>query len=276
MATNPNAGAHAKFVGSIPHNYDTCLGPFLFEFYAKDLARRVEVPVGSRVLEIACGTGITTRALRAALPESVEIVATDLNEPMLEHARSACEDLPNVCFEQADAMTLPFGDASFDAVVCQFGLMFFPDKPQGLREVHRVLKPGGSFTTNTWGSLDANPVIRVVESAVGRYLDGGPPAFFAVPFGYHAHATIRADLTAGGLADTALEVVRTEGQSPAAKALATGFVEGSPGLAEIQERGNAAVPDIVAAVAADLAQAYGDAPLRAPLEAIVVSARRPA
>ncbi len=177
---------HIEFVGSIPEIYDRHLGPLLFEHYAADLAGRVTVPPGGRVLELACGTGIATERLRAALPEDVEIVATDLNEAMLDLARSKRGNLANVHYQVADALDLPFEDGSFDAVVCQFGVMFFPDKAAGAREAARVLKPGGTYVFNVWDSLDRNPVIKVAQDTISGFFDGDPPTFLSIPFGYHA------------------------------------------------------------------------------------------
>ena len=166
------ADTHGEFVGSIPETYDAHLGPLLFEHYAADLAERVTVPPGGRILELACGTGIATARLRAALPEGVEIVATDLNEAMLDYARNKRGDLPNLRYQVADALDLPFEDGSFDAVACQFGVMFFPDKAAGAREAARVLKPGGAYAFNVWDSLDRNPAIKVAQDTISRFFDG--------------------------------------------------------------------------------------------------------
>ena len=162
--------SHIEFVGSIPEAYDTHLGPLLFQHYGADLARRLDVPAGGRVLETACGTGISTEHLRGTLPDSVEIVATDLNDAMLDYARAKRSDLANVSFRQADALDLPFEDASFDAVACQFGLMFFPDKAAGMAEALRVLKSGGMLGFNVWDSLDANEIARVAHETIGTFL----------------------------------------------------------------------------------------------------------
>src|SRR6185503_7079387 len=129
------------FAGSIPRLYDTYLVPLIFEPYATDLANRLRSRPLSRVLEIAAGTGVVTRALASALPGSVAIVATDLNQAMLDHA-AAVGTKRAVEWRQADAMQMPFGDAMFDAVVCQFGVMFFPDRGKAMAEIRRVLAPG--------------------------------------------------------------------------------------------------------------------------------------
>jgi ubiquinone/menaquinone biosynthesis C-methylase UbiE len=145
---------HAEFSGSIPAAYDRCLGPILFEPYAKDLAARLQVPKNGSVLELACGTGILTRLLRTQLPPTVKLAATDLNEPMFRHAPAKFREDEVVQWLQADAGSLPFGDRLFDAVVCQFGIMFVPDKALAAHEAYRVLKPGGHFLFNVWDAME--------------------------------------------------------------------------------------------------------------------------
>src|SRR5687767_7901925 len=151
------------FAGSIPEYYHRCLGPFLFEPYAEDLARRAQALRPRRILETAAGTGIVTAALARALPEA-EIVATDLNPDMLRVA-AAKVDSPRVTFAPADAQSLPYPDAGFDLVVCQFGAMFFPDRVAAYREARRVLAPGGALLFNVWDRLDANPASQAVSEA---------------------------------------------------------------------------------------------------------------
>ena len=146
-----------RFVGSIPEHYDQGLGPMIFADYAGDMAERVAASVPSRVLETAAGTGIVTRRLRDLLPAATQLTATDLNPPMLEVVRAKFRSGEQVAFRPADAMALPFTDASFDAVVCQFGVMFYPDKDKSYREVHRVLAPGGRYFFSVWDSRRYNP-----------------------------------------------------------------------------------------------------------------------
>ena len=268
--------AHTQFVGSIPEKYDEHLGPLFFEYYAADLARRVAAASPDRVLETACGTAISTEFLRRALPREVEIVATDLNEPMLEFAREKRGTLANVRFEQADALDLPFDDETFDAVVCQFGLMFYPDKAAGIAEAARVLKPGGLFAFNVWDSLERNPIARVAHDTIGGFFESDPPVFFLTPFGYHAIDPIKTLLQVAGFAALEIAVVPTTVAPPSAGQLAIGFVEGAPIVQDILERATAPPETIIEAVAEAFREAFGDAPLRTPLQAIVVTARRPA
>jgi SAM-dependent methyltransferase len=166
------------FAGSIPALYDRHLGPALFEPYAQDLARRLTWLAAGSLLETACGTGRVTRSLAAALPAGVAITATDLNQPMIDFASAQPIARP-VTWRQADALALPFADGSFDAVVCQFGVMFFPDKIAGFREVRRVLRPGGRFLFNVWGPIEANEFASLTTEALGARFSQDPPLFLA-------------------------------------------------------------------------------------------------
>ncbi|HEX8076773.1 MAG TPA: class I SAM-dependent methyltransferase, partial [Chthoniobacterales bacterium] len=176
---------HAQFAGSIPAAYDRYLGPVLFQSYAEDLAARLQLGADSAVLELACGTGILTRILRDRLPAATRLVATDLNEPMFRHAATKFRQGEAVEWRQADAGSLPFDDGSFDAVVCQFGLMFFPDKTQSAREARRVLKPNGIFLFNVWDSMEHNALGRIAHETIAGFFDKDPPTFYEVPFSYH-------------------------------------------------------------------------------------------
>ena len=200
----------ARFTDSIPDHYDRGLGPYLFVDYAADLVRRVATCKPERVLETAAGTGIVTRLLRDALPPSARFVASDLNLPMLKIARHKFVDTEQVEFQQADAAALPFADATFDAVVCQFGLMFFPDKAKAYSEAFRVLAPNGHYHFNVWDSFEFNPFARVAHEAVGRFFENDAPAFFTIPFGSHRIDAIKTGLIRVGFADISMELVRID------------------------------------------------------------------
>ncbi len=264
------------FVGSIPEHYDKHLGPFFFDFYGADMARRVDVADDARVLETACGTGISTVHLRAALPDSVAIVATDLNEPMLDIARGKQGGLANVEFRAADALALPFDDGEFDAVVCQFGIMFFPDRAAGLREAARVLKPGGTFLFSVWDSFEINTIAGISHDTVGRFFESDPPQFMRMPFSSHEIDPIKTMLAEAGFAGVEISVVPTVAERPSAHDLAIGFVSGNPTIIEVNERGSASAEAVTDAVAEAFREHFGDAPLRAPLQAIMFAAHKPA
>src|SRR5580765_2123053 len=176
------------FAGSVPTIYDEYLVPLIFEPYAVDLAQRLVARPLGRVLEIAAGTGVVTRALAYALPANVSIVATDLNQAMLDEA-AAIGTRRAVEWRQADAMQLPFADGEFDAVVCQFGTMFFPDKATAFAQARRVLKAGGVFIFSVWDRIEENEFADVVTTAVAALFPPDPPRFLArTPRGLSAHA----------------------------------------------------------------------------------------
>lgn len=264
-------GTHATFVGTIPELYDRYLAPTFTEPYASDLASRVRVPAAGRLLELACGTGRLTQQLAAALPASVSIDATDLNEPMVAVARARVS-AANVRWRTADATALPFDAAEFDAVVCQFGVMFFPDKIAAARQVRRVLKAGGSYWFSTWSSIEDNPVSRVARDVGAQFLRADTPAFVNIPFGYHDPDRIGADLRAGGFATVDIDIVELEAHAPSAAHVATGLVQGTPMIEQIRADGRGTAEEVTAAVADAIARAFGTAPVRTPMRALVVRA----
>ncbi len=269
------ADATAAFVGRIPEHYDRYLAPLFFDAYADDLSARLPVSDGMRVLEVACGTGIVSQRLLARLGGRGTLVATDLNEAMCAHARTQRPARSDVEYRTADGTSLPFESRSFDAVVCQFGLMFFPDKAAGAREAFRVLKPGGVYLLNVWDALERNPVARITHETIAKFFPLDPPRFYTVPFSYHDVGVLEALLRDAGFADVRCERVVKQGTSPAAADAATGLVEGNPVYGEIVQRRQTALAEIKAAVATNLARELGDRPLRAPLSALVATARRP-
>jgi SAM-dependent methyltransferase len=259
-----------QFAGSIPEYYHRCLGPFLFEPYAADLAARAAALRPARILETAAGTGIVTAALVRALPEA-EIIATDLNPDMLRVAGGKVRS-PSVAFAPADAQALPFADGAFDLVVCQFGAMFFPDRPAAYREARRVLRQGGLFLFNVWDRLDANPAAQAVAEAVAALFPDDPPGFIGrVPYGYHDKARIEADLRSAGFTEIEAETVAKRSRG-AARDLAPGLCEGSPLRAEIEARAPERLQEATEAAVAALVARCGD-PVDAAMSAHVFSAR---
>jgi ubiquinone/menaquinone biosynthesis C-methylase UbiE len=269
------AEQHAAFVGTVPQNYDRYLGPLLFHPYADDLAQRLPVSRGMRVLEIACGTGIVTERLLRRLAGRGTLVATDLNDAMIAHARTRIADDPSLEWRQADGMNLPFPDHAFDAVVCEFGLMFFPDKAKGVKEAYRVLKPGGLYLFNVWDRIERNSAPRIAHETFRAFFPDDPPQFYQTPFNLHDAAVVRDLLDTAGFVAVECVTVEKVGKSPSAMEATMGLVEGNPVYGTIMERAPQALPDIKAAVARNIVAALGDHPVRCPLSAHVFSAHRP-
>jgi len=260
------------FSGSIPSLYDRYLGPLIFEPYAEDLAGRLAALNPARVLETAAGTGIVTRALLRALPADTSIVATDLNQPMLDHAAAQVSS-DRVTWQTADALALPFPDQSFDAVVCQFGAMFFPDRPQAYREARRVLKPGGHFIFNVWDAIEYNEFADLVTAAVADMFANDPPGFLArTPHGYHDRDRIVAEVHGAGFAEVTAETVTRRSVAPTCRDPAIGFCQGSPLRNEIEARGADRLDEATEAAAARIAARFGPGPVDAMMQAHVITA----
>jgi SAM-dependent methyltransferase len=264
----------AAFSGSIPQAYHTFLGPLIFQAYSADMARRLAPRAGEHILELACGTGIVTRAIVDALPSgSARLTATDLNQPMLDVASTHIGADPRVTFQVTDACKVPFADRAFDAIACQFGVMFFPDKEQAMREARRVLKPGGRYVFNVWDSLAHNPIPRVAHETVQGMLPQNPPTFLArLPYAYHDLGELERVTRAAGFTSFAAERVELPCSAPSAEDAARAFVEGTPVQAELAERGVNDPAPFRAAVAKALAERFGDRPCRSTMRAIVVVA----
>jgi len=260
------------FAGSIPKIYDTHLVPLIFQAYADDLAQRLAARPVQRVLEIAAGTGVVTRALAARLPEEAAIVATDLNQAMLDHAQ-AVGTLRRVEWRQTDAMQLPFADGEFDAVVCQFGAMFFPDKPKAFAEARRVLRPDGAFMFNVWDRIEDNEFADAVTTALAGFFPEDPPRFLArTPHGYHDKAAIARDLTQGGFRARAEIVTRAErSRATAPRIPAVAFCQGTPLRSEIEARGASRLEAATAAAERAIAQRFGAGAVEGKMQAHVVS-----
>lgn len=264
MATTDTA-----FTESIPAIYDRHLGPFLFRSYAGETARRAAALKPQRILETAAGTGLVTEALARACPDA-EIVATDLNQAMLNVASERIGSA-NVRLEAADAQELPFGEGEFDLVVCQFGIMFFPDRVKGNREARRVLREDGRYLLLIWDSLARNPGARAVHQAVASAFPDNPPGFLGrTPYGYSDPALIEHDLLAAGFRDIEFETVplKSEGGTRTEDA-AIGLVQGSPLRVEVEAHG----PDAIERATNAALQALGS-DLDTSLSAHIVTAIR--
>jgi SAM-dependent methyltransferase len=260
------------FAGSIPKLYDTYLVPLIFEPYAADLVNRLRARPLSRVLEIAAGTGVVTRALAAALPESTFIVATDLNQAMLDQASAVGTKRP-VEWRQADAMQLPFRDATFDAVVCQFGVMFFPEKPKAFSEARRVLSPGGVFIFNVWDRIEENEFADTIMTALASLFPKDPPRFMArTPHGYHDLGQIARDLANGGFTTSPrIETVAARSRAKSSREPAIAYCQGTPWRNEIETRDAARLGEATDVAAEAIARRFGRGAVDGKIQAHVVS-----
>jgi SAM-dependent methyltransferase len=275
MVNDPDSNPYGESDASMPAHYDRALGPIFFADFAEDIARRAAAAAPVRVLETAAGTGIVTRRLRDCLPADSLLTATDLNPQMLEFLRGKFAAADNVVSQLADATELPFPDGSFDAVVCQFGVMFFPDKEQAYREAYRVLDVGGRYVFSVWDSHNYNPVGRLMSDIAARFFPADPPRFFDMPFTCHHIDPIKESLITAGFTDLRVSVLRVDKTIPDAASYARGLVHGSPLIDQVRARGGVDPEVMVAAITEALHQRFGADPSQIPLQAIVFEATRP-
>ena len=262
------------FSGSIAEIYDTFLVPLIFEDYAADLARRVADVEPAEVLETAAGTGVVTRALAPLLKKDARYVVTDLNQPMLDRAAARQPADSRIAWQQADALSLPFTAGRFDAVCCQFGAMFFPDRIAGYREARRVLKPNGRFLFNVWDRIERNDFSREMTDAAAAIFPNDPPRFLArTPHGYHDVKAIDADVRKAGFSDVAIVTLQKTSVAPSARHPAIAYCQGTPLRSEIEARAADALEMVTDRGAAAIAAKFGQGPVSGKIQAHIVVVR---
>lgn len=259
--------ADRRWSESMPMAYEQFLVPVVFRPFAEDLTARAAALHPRRILELAAGTGVLTADLLAAAP-SAEVTATDLNESMVAFGSARA---PGAVWRQADAQRLPFPDGAFDLVVCQFGVMFFPDRIEAFTEVRRVLAPGGRFLFNTWGPLGTHGFEVALQAGLERAFPVDPPRFFqTVPHGYANPAVVAADLAAAGFAVEDEQELTLQGRATSTADLATGYLTGTPVRAAVEERGDGTA--VRATVIEEMTARLGPGPVTAPMTAYVFRA----
>jgi len=266
--------ADKVFAGSIPENYDRHMVPLIFESYARDIAQRVAALSPKAVLETAAGSGVVTRVLAPALSPDARYVVTDLNQPMLDYAQAKQAADNRIRWQKADVQALPFEDAAFDLVCCQFGVMFLPDRPSGYREAKRVLKPGGCFLFNVWDRIEENVFANDVTNALAEFFPNDPPRFMArTPHGYHDTALIRSDLAKAGFTDVTIETLMAQSRAASARNVALAYCQGTPLRNEIEARGSDRLEAATEQAATAIASRHGSGEVSAKIQAHVILAR---
>ncbi len=263
------------FAGSIPDVYDDYLVPLIFESYAADLAGRVAALHPAAVLETAAGSGVVTRALAPRLGADARYVVTDLNQPMLDRASGQQPDDTRIEWQQADALDLPFGDGVFDAVCCQFGAMFFPDRAAGYRAARRVLRSGGKFIFNVWDRIEENAFADSVTQTVSRLFPDDPPLFLArTPHGYHDTGQIRQDVRDGGFEQIEIHTITEDSRADDARHPAIAYCQGTPLRNELEARDPDRLEEITTRAAEDIASRFGSGPVSGKIQGHVIVATK--
>jgi SAM-dependent methyltransferase len=271
-STMSSSDSDRVFTGSVPKLYETYLVPLIFEPYAAELVNRLGSKSLSRVLEVAAGTGVVTRALASVLPDTVSIVATDLNQAMLDQA-SVVGTKRVVEWRQADAMQLPFPDGTFDAVVCQFGVMFFPEKSKAFSEARRVLRPGGVLIFNVWDRIEENEFADTVTTALESVFPKDPPRFLArTPHGYHDRRIIERDLGGGGFSGLPrIDTVAARSRATSPRIPAIAYCQGTPLRNEIETRDASRLGEATDIASRAIAKRFGTGAVDGKIQAHVVT-----
>jgi ubiquinone/menaquinone biosynthesis C-methylase UbiE len=261
------------FAGSIPENYDRYMVPLIFESFAQDIAQRAAALSPRAVLETAAGSGVVTRALAPRLSPDASYVVTDLNQPMLDYAAARQATDSRIRWLKADAQALPFEDAAFDLVCCQFGAMFFPDRQAGYREAKRVLKPGGCFLFNVWDRIEENVFANDVTNALAELFPNDPPRFLArTPHGYYDTALIRSDLEQAGFSSVAVDTRADQSRASSPRDVAIAYCQGTPLRNEIEARDAARLEAATDHAALKIANRHGSGEVAAKIQAHVIAA----
>ena len=262
------------FTGNVPLNYETYLGPLFFEPYAQDLADRLPNNKYGKILELACGTGRVTKYLVQKLREDGTLVATDLNEAMLSIGREKVAD-PRIQWSRVDAHELPYDEESIELIVCQFGVMFFQDRPEAFKEAFRVLKSGETFLFNTWDHIRHNTLTEVTRKVMDQIFPNDPAPFLTKgPFSFFDKEQIHQLLADTGFRDITIDTVRITSTATSVQDCLNGIVDGTPIAAYLQER-NTPAEEVKEKVAAALEVYKGNGVLNLPMQAHVCYGRKP-
>ena len=196
-----------KLTGSGPDSYERYQVPSVFEPLARMFLRCVPLQPGQRVLDVACGTGVIVRQAAPILGSAGHLVGIDLNSNMLDVAREhAPAGGPPVEWRQGDAASLPCPSSEFDVVICQQGLQFFPDRSGALREMHRVLKPGGLVAICVWRSIEHSPCHLAIAEALRRHVSEDVARRFQAPFTFGDPVALKALMTEAGFSELEIRV----------------------------------------------------------------------
>jgi ubiquinone/menaquinone biosynthesis C-methylase UbiE len=216
--------AHRTYQGGPAANYERYFAPAIGAPIARDLIELAKLRPGEHVLDVACGTGVVTRLAAERVGDS-GVAGVDVNPGMLEVARQVAGDTA-IEWHQASAEALPLGDATFDVVLCQMGLQFFPDRQAALREMQRVLTPGGRVALNVPGPLP--PPLAVLEQALRRHVGPEAAGFVATVFSLHDTEEVRLLLENAGFTDVRTRSDRKALSLPRAEDFLWQYVYGTP------------------------------------------------
>jgi ubiquinone/menaquinone biosynthesis C-methylase UbiE len=262
------------FAGSVPANYDKYLGPLLFEPYALDIVERLKGRRLRSVLELACGTGRVTAHLVNLLDEDGKLTATDLNADMIEVAKQRVDN-EKIEWLVADAQELPFDADSFDHIICQYGVMFFPDKLKAFKEAYRVLQQGGRYFFNTWDDMKFNPRTTILRKIMEEmFADEAPEFLQKGPYSFFDREEIRRLMEEAGFTEITIEVVQKQSSYNTEDDFIKGFIDGSPLSAFLINKDDKVKTELKEKVKKAMQEQAKDYGKSVPLQALVCSGEK--
>jgi ubiquinone/menaquinone biosynthesis C-methylase UbiE len=216
--------------------YERYLVPALFTPWAIDLLARVAPQPRERVLDVACGTGIVARLSAQQMGVSGRVTGVDLNVDMLIEARTQSAKLgAKVEWVEGDVEALPFGEATFDVVLCQQSLQFFSDQSRAVQEMKRVLTPGGRFALNVSRALPFNPYMRALADALERHVSSEAGTAMRAPCGFGDAEALRELLTRAEWHDIRIHIVILTIRHPSPREFISGQLAATPVAARVAE-----------------------------------------
>lgn len=250
--------------------YERHMVPAIFSRWAPDLLQAARVQTGERVLDVACGTGAVTRLLAERVGLTGNVVSLDINPGMLAVARRTVLG-PNIEWLESSALDMPLPDATFDAVVCQQGLQFFPDRPAALSEMRRVLKPGGRLALACWRSIEHTPGYLALEQALARRI--GPEKAALPPFSFGDAAALRGIVVGARFREVNLRAEAKMVRFLSAEHMVRAVVGGAPTMmGALTEQGEGVLDAIIAEVTEATRQYVDDEGWATPAVSHIVTA----
>jgi SAM-dependent methyltransferase len=263
-----------QLAGDAAAVYEAHLVPAIFAPWARPMVELAGVAAGDRVLDVACGTGLVARRAAELAGAGGSVVGLDLNPGMLAVARA----LPPPAgapgeWIQASAMELPFPDGRFDAVTCQLGLQYLPDRPAGLAEMRRVLRRGGRLAVMVWGSIDRSPGFGALAGALERHIGDDAAAIMRAPFALCDPEEVQALLEGAGLAAVTVATQRGTVRFPSVSDFVRYQCAGSPLAEPVGRAGDDARAGLVREMAEAVTHHVDAQGLAFPIEAVLGSGR---